>query len=105
MTYFDPTNIMILRLGSFAALASPWPRKSPKWPPIIPLAPYPLPPIRAHMFLNLCQFDHPYKLLLLFCQRNLGEPVPSSDKGVLITEGTRLEDSGCTQNDTLIPTP
>jgi hypothetical protein len=24
--------------------------------------------------------------------RNLGEPVPSSDKGVLITQGTRLEE-------------
>jgi len=26
--------------------------------------------------------------------RNLGEPVPSSDKGVLITEETRGEDEG-----------
>src|SRR5450759_3302289 len=37
--------------------------------PIIPLAPDSLPPIRAYMFLNFCQFDHPDKLLLLFCQR------------------------------------
>ena len=37
--------------------------------PIIPLAPDPLPPIRAYVFLNFRKFDHPHKLLLFFRQR------------------------------------
>lgn len=37
--------------------------------------------------------------------RNLNMSRATLRRGVLITEGTRLEDSVCTQNDTLIPTP